>query len=147
MSVKKKGVVFGYRCQGRDADNNYIFRFGRSTRTKLEELAHFDQDERKKVAIERLGQQFGGLNKPELVIMWEEVSDMNKAWELVRDYLHGHFWVRTETSRPEFKPEARFGDNYFSVDRHGVVGSPTAQVRENLQEMVAIAFRTFSCRE
>jgi hypothetical protein len=142
----KKGVVFGYLCSGRFADDRRIYRFGRSTKTNLAELSHIDQDERKKVAIARLGQQFGGLNTPEHIVMWEESSDVHKAWNLTRDYLHGHLWVRGKniTSRPKFVQEVRFGDTFFSVDQPAAWSQSrrTAQVLEDLREMATIVFRS-----
>ena len=108
MSVKrnqygreiKKGIVFGYLCFGREghAHDNKVYRFGKTTKTEID--LDTDMEERTKVHIERLGAAFGGLNKAEHVILFEEVADVYKAWDIVREYLRNHNFISTSTERP-----------------------------------------------
>ena len=98
--IIKEGVIFGYLCQGLGgmARNHLVYRFGKSTKTVLPDHVH--ETDRTKIAIERLGTAFGGLNRPEVVVMWEDVRDVHRAWEITRDYLRNTLYVPTSTRRP-----------------------------------------------
>lgn len=138
MSIKKKGVVFGFLCRGRDASGNSIYRFGKTSRAKLEQ--HFAEYERTQIAIERLQHPFTGLNKPETVIVWEAVSDVVLAWELVQSYLRDQMITNvlenTETKRPRIKSEPMFGDNFYSAE------CTIEELEEHLKEVCAIILQT-----
>ena len=111
----KKGIVFGYLCSGTGGHNsvNFIYRFGRTS--KEIDVSFFEEGDRTKVYIEKLGAAFGGLNRPDTVILWEKVQDVHKAWDIVRDYLRDHHFCSTETRRPKIIHESTLGDNFFSL--------------------------------
>ena len=111
----KKGIVFGYLCCGKggDAHDNKVYRFGRSKKTELDKM--IVPSERTMVFIERLGCSFGGLNRPETVVLWEQVADVHKAWDIVKDYLRNMRFAACKTDRPLVVHEAALGDNFFSL--------------------------------
>ena len=138
-----QGLVFGYLCKGRggNARDDRVYRFGRTTKISVAPLDPGTPD-CLKLKIEHLGQQFGGLNRPERVVMWhqgesyarcpglQEVTDMHLAWEMLQSYLRNHMYTTTETGRPEFKHETRFGDNFFSLE----TATTTQQLQTHLSE-------------
>ncbi len=124
-----KGMVFGYLCLGRggNARDDKVYRFGWSTR-----LGQTGDEDWQYRQIEKLGRQFGGLNGPEAVVLWFEVRDVHLGWEILKGYLRNHMYVATDTSRPEFNHESRFGDNFFSLE--------TATTTQELQTHLCEAF-------
>ena len=134
----KSGVIFGYLCQGLGgmAHNHLVYRFGKSTKTVLPD--HLRETDRTRVAIERLGTSFGGLNRPDVVVMWEDVSDVHKAWEITRDYMRNTLYVATNTRRPEIQQEYPLGDNFFSLK----CTCTCTNFTEHLKEAFEILFRT-----
>ena len=134
----KSGVIFGYLCQGLGgmARNHLVYRFGKSTKTVLPDHVH--ETDRTKIAIERLGTAFGGLNRPEVVVMWEDVRDVHKAWEITRDYMRNALFVPTSTRRPEIQQEYPLGDNFFSLK----CTCTTSNFTEHLKQAFEILFRT-----
>ena len=120
-----KGMVFGYLCVGRggNARDDKVYRFGWSTR-----LGQVGDDGWQHRHIERLG--LGGLNGPEAVVLWYETRDVHLGWEVLKGYLRNHMYVSTDTSRPEFKHETRFGDNFFSLE----TATTTQQLQTHLSE-------------
>ena len=141
----KKGIIFGYLCWGRAENQHlltmqparFVYRFGKTTKTKLEG--------ERKVHIERLGSAFGGMNKPEVVVLWEEVNRLDLAWDITKEYLRNHLFVPTKTERPMFKHEVRFGDNFFSLEtQHARPQSPD-EVQKHMEEAFAIVLAT--CRK
>ena len=111
----KKGIVFAYVCKGRggQARDGIVYRFGKTTKTKDK----FGDGPRS--MIERLGQSFSGLNKPEHVVLWEPVTDVYEGWDICRDYLHGRCLLALGSMvRPALKHEQGFGDNFYSLKDH-----------------------------
>ena len=132
MSAVEEGVVFGYLCSGRWGTSK-IYRFGRTKRTTLDE--RIEKHDRTKVAIERLGRQFGGLNSPECVVVWRQVEDMRKAWEMARDYLRNHIFIRTDSKRPLIIQESSLGDNFFSIEGEQQVADFEIHIKEAFEKM------------
>ena len=141
MSVKrnqngreiKKGIVFGYLCSGKGghAHDNKVYRFGRSSKIDYATVEHLDVDVKTIVLIDRLGQAFSGLNRPQKVILWAPVSDMHRAWDIVREYLREDCFVQTsKTERPIIVQEYQLGDNFFSL---GSKATPS-EFGEHLEE-------------
>ena len=56
------------------------------------------------VAVERLG--MSGLNRPERVVLWVDVRDVNDAWDICERFLRG-------MKQLEHKPG--LGDKYYSA--------------------------------
>ena len=135
-----QGLVFGYLCKGRggNARDDKVYRFGRTTKISVAPLDPGTPD-CLKLKIEHLGQQFGGLNRPERVVMWQEVTDMHLAWEMLQSYLRNHMYTTTETDRPEFKHEMQFGDNYFSLETATTVQQLQAHLCEVFDKLYTIA--------
>ena len=147
-----QGLVFGYLCKGRggNARDDRVYRFGRTTKISVAPLDPGTPD-CLKLKIEHLGQQFGGLNRPERVVMWhqgesyarcpglQEVTDMHLAWEMLQSYLRNHMYTTTETGRPEFKHEMQFGDNYFSLETATTVQQLQAHLCEVFDKLYTIA--------
>ena len=106
-------MVFGYLCTGHVRQytvEKRVYRFGRSKRL-LSEAEYAGDHE---LAIERIGHR--GLNRPEYVVLWFETSDVEQAWDVVRDLLRFNVFVDTETKRPEsIDLQYDLGDNYVSV--------------------------------
>ena len=136
-----QGLVFGYLCKGRggNARDDKVYRFGRTTKISVAADGPVDDDDCLKLRIEHLGQQFGGLNRPERVVMWQEVTDMHLAWEMLQSYLRNHMYTTTETGRPEFKHEMQFGDNYFSLETATTVQQLQAHLCEVFDKLYTIA--------
>ena len=147
-----QGLVFGYLCKGRggNARDDKVYRFGRTTKISVAPLDPGTPD-CLKLKIEHLGQQFGGLNRPERVVMWhqgesyarcpglQEVTDMHLAWEMLQSYLRNHMYTTTETDRPEFKHEMQFGDNYFSLETATTVQQLQTHLCEVFDKLYTIA--------
>jgi len=123
----KEGVVFGFLCKGRGEDGRLIYRFGKTTKTDLDE--RYEESEQKIVAIERLSNAHGGLNRPERVVMWEHVTDVNHAWDLTQEYLRGRIYESLG-----FVHESGFGDKFYS--------SSSTDVQSRLAEKFADVFAT-----
>ena len=149
-----QGLVFGYLCKGRggNARDDRVYRFGRTTKISVAADGPVDDDDDcLKLRIEHLGQQFGGLNRPERVVMWhqgesyarcpglQEVTDMHLAWEMLQSYLRNHMCTTTETDRPEFKHEVQFGDNYFSLETATTVQQLQTHLCEVFDKLYTIA--------
>ena len=144
-----QGLVFGYLCKGRggNARDDKVYRFGRTTKISVAADGPVDDDDDcLKLRIEHLGQQFGGLNRPERVVMWQEVRDMHLAWEMLQSYLRNHMYTTTETGRPEFKHEMQFGDNYFSLETATTVQQLQAHLCEVFDKLYTIAKNPLSLR-
>ena len=135
-----QGLVFGYLCKGRggNARDDKVYRFGRTMKISVAPLDPGTPD-CLKLKIEHLGQQFGGLNRPERVVMWQEVRDMHLAWEMLQSYLRNHMYTTTETGRPEFKHEMQFGDNYFSLETATTVQQLQTHLCEVFDKLYTIA--------
>ena len=142
-----QGLVFGYLCKGRggNARDDKVYRFGRTTKISVAPLDPGTPD-CLKLKIEHLGQQFGGLNRPERVVMWQEVRDMHLAWEMLQSYLRNHMYTTTETDRPEFKHEMQFGDNYFSLETATTVQQLQTHLCEVFDKLYTIAKNPLSLR-
>ena len=144
-----QGLVFGYLCKGRggNARDDRVYRFGRTTKISVAAAGPVDDDDDcLKLKIEHLGQQFGGLNRPERVVMWQEVRDMHLAWEMLQSYLRNHMYTETETDRPEFKHEMQFGDNYFSLETATTVQQLQTHLCEVFDKLYTIAKSPLSLR-
>ena len=146
----KEGLVFGYLCTGTGGvrvgrspvgtlscanNDGEVYRFGKTTKpVKLDE--NYAEAEQTKVFISRLGCAFGGLNGPEKVIFWAQVTDVHQAWDIVRDYLQtraasealalvrSHIFLSPlETERPIIVHEYSLGDKFFSIgNKMGAAG-------------------------
>ena len=115
----KKGIVFGYLCVGLGkGKDNFVYRFGKTTKFGVD--LTLPKEDQTKVFIERLGAAFGGLNKPEIVILFELVKDVNKAWDQVQDYLRGRrnaLAGKGCRNGVAIRQETSLGDNFYSCNR------------------------------
>ena len=133
--MSKAGIVFGYECFGRLGGDFAVYRFGRTAKTV--DVSMYEEKDRKKAFIERLGGAFGGLNRVHFVVMWEKVSDIERGWERTKDYLRGHRnYVDTKIKKPKIVQEMSLGDNFFSVGGD----MPSLQFSELLQQATAFLF-------
>jgi len=113
----KKGTVFGFLCKGRGEDGRLVYRFGKTTKGALDE--RYRESDQKIVAIERLG--MCGLNRPERVVLWENVSDVNDAWDICERILRG---------LTQLEHEPGFGDKYYSAVESAAFADLFAALRE-----------------
>ena len=128
--------MFGYECKGHVSNNTggtIVYRFGRTAKTV--DVSGYDEKDQKRAYIERLGGSFGGLNRPYLVVLWEEVSDIEVGWDLTKDYLRGNITMYTKIEKPEIVQEMSLGDNFFSVG-----DMPSRKFRELLKEATTNLF-------
>ena len=63
-----------------------------------------------------VGSGFSGLNRPDIVIVWEHVNPIAQAWEMVKDYLRGATHVETVTDRPKICQASSLGDNFYYLE-------------------------------
>ena len=133
----KAGIVFGYECFGHIENRSggtLVYRFGRTAKTI--DVSMYEEKDRKKAYIEKLGGAFGGLNRVHSVVLWEKASDIEKGWDLLKDYLRGNYTVDTKIEKPKIVQEVSLGDNFFSIGEEML----SAKFGELLKEATSYLF-------
>ena len=129
--VRKPGVVFGYHVLGPDGS---VYRFARTTKTYEPPAGNRlrPQEDRRRF-VERLGLGFRGLNTPDEIILFQEVKNLDFAWQQLSGYLKRQFGrMHPETEVINIKRERRLGDTWFTADAN------KEQLAAHLAEMVSI---------
>ena len=115
----KAGIVFGYECFGHVENRSggtLVYRFGRTAKTV--DVSMYEEKDQKKAFIEKLGGAFGGLNRVHSVVLWAKASDIEKGWDLLKDYLRGNYTIgmgMMKIEKPKIVQEVSLGDNFFSI--------------------------------
>ena len=124
---RKPGIVFGYHVLGPDGS---VYRFARTTKT-YGFGSGVEEDQRR--FVERLGLGFRGLNTPDEIILFQEVKNLDFAWQQLSGYLKRQFGrMHPETEVINIKRERRLGDTWFTADAN------KEQLAAHLAEMVRI---------
>ena len=139
--MAKAGIVFAYECFGHVENRSggtLVYRFGRTAKTI--DVSMYEEKDRKKAYIERLGAAFGGLNRVHSVVLWEKASDIQKGWELLKDYLRGNYTIGVmKIEKPKIVQEMSLGDNFFSIGEE----MSSAKFGELLKEATSYLFEQY----
>mgnify|MGYP001164126012 CR=1 FL=1 len=133
----KAGIVFGYECFGHVENRSggtLVYRFGRTAKTV--DVSMYEEKDQKKAFIEKLGGAFGGLNRVHSVVLWAKASDIEKGWDLLKDYLRGNYTIEMKMKKPKIVQEMSLGDNFFSIGEE----MPSVQFGELLKEATSYLF-------
>ena len=106
----KTGTVYMFKTKGVKTTGEIVYRYGHTTKYKLD--SRYSETEQKKVFLERLG--FGGLNKPQEIILFKKVNDVTTAWNIIRQHIRSQSWHYAGKPAPILHQDAELGDKYFT---------------------------------